>query len=169
MDILEVFKETLQEGMEITKCKELLNKYKLTLSYNGMSASCEINKLCTPGNEKSLCMQAIDNTMSSMYINSGDLREAEAWLHGERWNLNESKSQNSLMPDMREKVKEYISEIQEEIDRCVKIIEDKLVELGNDAAKEVYSCGVEYAQIESRIQTLGEVQNDLKNRLEEVI
>ena len=73
------------------------------------------------------------------------------------------------MPDMREKVKEYISEIQEEIDRCVKIIEDKFVELGNDAAKEVYSCGVEYAQIESRIQTLREVQNDLKNRLEEVI
>lgn len=34
------------------------------------------------------------------------------------------------MPDMREKVKEYITEIQEEIDRCVKLIEDKFVELG---------------------------------------
>ena len=73
------------------------------------------------------------------------------------------------MSDIREKVKEYISEIQEEIDRCVKIIEDKFVELGNDAAKEVYSCGVEYVQIESRIQTLGKVQNDLKNRLEVVV
>lgn len=73
------------------------------------------------------------------------------------------------MPDMREKVKEYISEIQEEIDRCIKIIEDKFVELGNDAVKEVYSNGIEYSRIESRIQTLGEVQNDLKNRLEEVI
>lgn len=169
MNILDVFKNTLQDGMEITKCKELSNKYKLTISYKGMSASCELNKLCTPGNEKSLCMQAIDNAMSSMYINSGDLREAEAWLHGERWNLNESKSQNSLMPDMREKVKEYITEIQEEIDRCVKLIEDKFVELGNGAAKEIYSCGIEYAKIESRIETLGQVQNDLKNRLEEVI
>lgn len=73
------------------------------------------------------------------------------------------------MPDMREKVKEYISEIQEEIDRCIKLIENKFVELGNDTAKEVYSCGIEYAKIESRIQALGEVQNDLKNRLEEVI
>ena len=73
------------------------------------------------------------------------------------------------MPDMREKVKEYISEIQEEIDRCVKIIEDKFVELGNNAVKEVYSCGIEYAKIESRIETLGQVQNDLKNRLEEVV
>lgn len=73
------------------------------------------------------------------------------------------------MPDMREKVKEYISEIQEEIDRCVKLIEDKFVELGDDAAKETYLCGIEYTKIESRIETLGQVQNDLKNRLEEVL
>lgn len=73
------------------------------------------------------------------------------------------------MPDMRVKVKEYISEIQEEIDRCVKLIEYKFVELGNDAAKEVYSHGIEYTTIVSRIQTLGEVKSDLKNRLEEVI
>lgn len=73
------------------------------------------------------------------------------------------------MPDMREKVKEYITEIQEEIDRCVKLIEDKIVELGNDAAKEIYSCSIEYAKIESRIETLGQVKNDLKNRLEEVL
>ena len=90
MNILDIFKDTLQGGMEITQCKELSNKYKLTLSYNGMSASCELNKLCTPGNEKSLCMQAIDNAMSSMYLDKGDLREAEAWLHGERWNQEES-------------------------------------------------------------------------------
>lgn len=45
--------------------------------------------------------------------------------------------EGDVMPDMREKVKEYITEIQEEIDRCVKLIEDKFVELGNDAAKEV--------------------------------
>lgn len=169
MNILDIFKDTLQDGMEITKCKELSNKYKMMLSYNGMFASCEVNKLCTPGNEKSLCMQAIDNAMSSMYLDKGDLREAEAWLHGERWNLNEGKSQDSLIPDMRGKVKEYISEIQEEIDRCVKLIEDKFVALGNGAAKETYSCGIEYAKIESRIETLRQVQNDLKNRLEEVL
>ncbi len=73
------------------------------------------------------------------------------------------------MSDMREKVKEYISEIQEEIDRCVKMIEDKYVELGNDKAKDEYSESNEYVTIKSRIQTLGEVQNDLKSRLEEVI
>ncbi len=70
---------------------------------------------------------------------------------------------------MREKVKEYISEIQGEINRCVKMIEDKFVELGTDKEKDEYSEGNEYIAIVSRIQTLGEVQNDLKNRLEEVI
>lgn len=76
---------------------------------------------------------------------------------------------DKFMPDMREKVKEYIAEIQEEIDRCAKIIEDKFAELGNDTAKDVYSNGIEYTKIESRIQTLGEVQNDLKNRLDEIL
>lgn len=32
------------------------------------------------------------------------------------------------MPDMREKIEEYISEIQKEIDRFVTMIEDKFVE-----------------------------------------
>ena len=96
MDILDVFKDSLQDGMEITKCKELSNKYKLTLSYNRMSALCELNKLCTPGNEKSLCMQAIDNAMSTMYLGKGDLKEAEAWLHGERWNQGTDNYQDEL-------------------------------------------------------------------------
>lgn len=90
MNILDIFKDTMQDGMEITKCKELANKYKLVLSYNGMSASCELNKLCTPGNEKSICMQAIDNAMSTMYLGKGDLKEAEVWLHGEQWNIEKS-------------------------------------------------------------------------------
>jgi len=29
MNILDIFKDTLQDGMEITKCKELSNKYKI--------------------------------------------------------------------------------------------------------------------------------------------
>ncbi len=49
------------------------------------------------------------------------------------------------------------------------IIGDKFVELGSYVAKNVFSNGIEYAKIESRIQTFGEVQNDLKNCLEEMI
>lgn len=96
MDMLDIFKETLQNGMEITKFKESGNKYKITLSYKDMSGTCELNKLCTPGNEKSLCMQAIDTAMSSMYIDKGDLKEAQAWLHGERWNLRKSYNEDVM-------------------------------------------------------------------------
>lgn len=39
-----------------------------------------------------LCMQAIDNAISSMYIDKGDLKEAEAWLHGDRWDFEVEKS-----------------------------------------------------------------------------
>ena len=86
MDMIDIFKEVMQDGMEIVKCKEMSNKYKITLSYNGMNATCELNKLCTPGNEKSLCMRAIDTAMSTMYIDNGNYQEAKAWLDGERWN-----------------------------------------------------------------------------------
>ena len=70
---------------------------------------------------------------------------------------------------MRIKIKEYIKELEREQQRCVKLIGDKFVELGSDDAKGIWTLGREYAALESRIQTLGEVGNDLKNRLEEVI
>ena len=37
-------------------------------------------------------------------------------------------------PDMREKIKEYISELDAEIDRCTKFIEDKSAEFGKKLA-----------------------------------
>lgn len=102
MSMIDIFKDVLQEGMEISKCKELSDKYKITLLYDGTSAACELYKLCTPGNERSLCMQSIDNAMSSMYINNGDLKEAEAWLHGERWDCDNENEVDNTMNDIIE-------------------------------------------------------------------
>lgn len=72
-------------------------------------------------------------------------------------------------PDMREKIEEYIKELDQEIDKYTKFIENKFVELNVDAAKEVYILTPEYAQMESRIQTFTEVRNDLRSRLDELI
>lgn len=72
-------------------------------------------------------------------------------------------------PDMREKIKEYISELDAEIDRCTKLVEDKMKELKDSNLIESYTKGVEYVRIESRLQTLAEVKNDLQGRLEELI
>ena len=67
------------------------------------------------------------------------------------------------MPDMREKVIEYVNkELEEEIARCIQWVED---EENKKIDVDEYGC----LSIKSRIETLTEVQNDLKNRLEELI
>lgn len=67
-------------------------------------------------------------------------------------------------PDMREKVKEYMSELDTEIDRCNKEISnlsyDEVQVRANRAEINVYQC---------RTKTLIEVKNDLQSRLDELI
>ena len=67
-------------------------------------------------------------------------------------------------PDMRKKVKEYISELDAEIDRCHKEISnlsyDEVQVRVNRAEIDVYQC---------RAKTLTEVKNDLQSRLEELV
>lgn len=83
--MINVLKSVLQDGMEIEKVKEMANEYRVTLKYKGMTGNCSVSKMCSPGNEKSLCMKSIDTAISGMYINAGNLEEAKAWLDGERW------------------------------------------------------------------------------------
>ena len=62
------------------------------------------------------------------------------------------------MPNMREKIKEYIMELDTEIGRCKKCVIDN----GDDAPDT-------NNMIMVRIQTLQEVIYDLEGRMEEVI
>ena len=61
-------------------------------------------------------------------------------------------------PDMREKVKEYIDELDAEYDRCMDWIEEHM---------DSEDCQV--SAMEMRVKTLMEVKNDLQCRLEELI
>ena len=61
-------------------------------------------------------------------------------------------------PDMREKVREYISELDAEYDRCIDWIEEHL---------DGEACQV--SAMEMRAKTLIEVKNDLESRLEELV
>ena len=61
-------------------------------------------------------------------------------------------------PDMREKVREYISELDVEYDRCMDWIEEHM----NGEACQV-------SAMEMRAKTLMEVKNDLQGRLEELV
>ena len=69
-------------------------------------------------------------------------------------------------PDMREKVKEYITELDAEYDRCKNTIEETLSSIEDDDAKEVYCFSVEYITLKSRMITLTEVKNDFIQGLE---
>ena len=61
-------------------------------------------------------------------------------------------------PDMREKVIEYISELDVEYDRCIEWLEEHM---------DSEACQV--SAIEMRAKTLMEVKNDLESRLEELV
>lgn len=62
-------------------------------------------------------------------------------------------------PDMREKVKEYISELNVEINRCHKLAEQNMEDESTTLAEMMLV----------RIQTLTEVKNDLQGRLDELV
>ena len=61
-------------------------------------------------------------------------------------------------PDMREKIREYISELDVEYDRCMGWIEEHM---------DCEACQV--SAMEMRAKTLNEVKNDLQGRLEELV
>ena len=69
-------------------------------------------------------------------------------------------------PDMRGKVKEYISELDVEIDRCVDEAESILAAIGDYDEKPMPT---NYIRLEETAKVLGEVKNDLQSRLEELI
>lgn len=70
------------------------------------------------------------------------------------------------LPDIREKVKEYVSELDAEIDRCVDEAESILAAIGDYDEK---SMPTNYIRLEERAKALEEVKNDLQDRLEELV
>ena len=69
-------------------------------------------------------------------------------------------------PDMREKVREYIGELDAEYDRCMDQAESILAAIGDYDEKPMPS---NYIRLVERAEVLNEVKNDLESRLEELI
>ena len=69
-------------------------------------------------------------------------------------------------PDMREKIREYIDELDVKIDRCVDEAENILAAIGDYDEKPMPT---NYIRLEERAKVLNEVRNDLKGRLEELV
>ena len=69
-------------------------------------------------------------------------------------------------PDMREKVREYIGELDKEYDICIGQAESILSAIGDYDEKPMPS---NYIRLVERAEVLNEVKNDLESRLEELI
>ena len=69
-------------------------------------------------------------------------------------------------PDMREKVREYISELDAEYDRCIGQAESILAAIGDYDEKPM---PLNYIKLVERAEVLMEVKNDLQGRLEELV
>ena len=69
-------------------------------------------------------------------------------------------------PDMREKIREYIDELDAEYDRCTDQAESILAAIGDYDEKPMPT---NYIRLEERAKVLNEVRNDLKGRLEELV
>ena len=69
-------------------------------------------------------------------------------------------------PDMREKVKEYIGELDVEYDRCIGQAERILAAIGDYDEKPM---PLNYIKLVERAEVLNEVKNDLQGRLDELI
>lgn len=80
----------------------------------------------------------------------------EIGIDVEEWKT--KKIYDAQTPDMRLKVEEYITELNQEIDRCILCIEESM---SGDA------CLV--SELEGRLKALTEVKNDLQGRLDELI
>ena len=72
-------------------------------------------------------------------------------------------------PDMREKIRGYISELDKEIGKLYKVLEDMITEPEKETVEQVQKDKIVYEDIKSRVQTLMEVKNDLQSRLDELI
>ena len=72
-------------------------------------------------------------------------------------------------PDMRGKVREYISKLDVEIDKLDKVLEDIITEPEEETIEQRQNDKIVYENIKSKVQTLIEVKNDLESRLEELV
>ena len=69
-------------------------------------------------------------------------------------------------PDMRGKIREYISELDAEYDRCMEQAESILSAIGDYDEKPM---PLNYIKLVERAEVLNEVKNDLESRLDELI
>lgn len=130
MEMIDVLKNQLQDGMTISKVKILQNKTKFTLKYDGIEKQGEIQNTCAIGYEQRLCRKSIDTLMSGIYIDKNQLDLARKWLNGEMWENFNNKAEETKVNE--EDYKIGYSKAKEDIES---IIKQKINDIENKSIK----------------------------------
>lgn len=152
-NMFEILRETLQDGMEIVNDRELSNKFKFCITYKGMQAPTELPKATAPGCEVEVCRKAIDNAISTMYINAGNLEEAKKWLDGDMWILEDDIEYHRVNNDTW--ICNQLEELVIEYEKGIEEMEQESMNVSGDEF------------IDGHVEGLRNVVNDLKQLLYE--
>lgn len=82
MQMLEIVKDRMPEGLEIvkTKCKSNSSQIQIWFTYDGMECVGYLPRICTPGMHDRVCDRTIFNAMAEFALMKGDLATAKEWL-----------------------------------------------------------------------------------------
>ena len=80
MNMFEILKSRLPNGLVVLSVKETHTKYKIEFEYEGIKATAELSKTCAPGYHNNVADHAIITTMSEIMIAKGDYVSAKEWL-----------------------------------------------------------------------------------------
>lgn len=78
--MLDILRERLIEGVQITKAKERPSNYQIVLSKDGLDYSTTLPKQCAPRMEAIVVDKTIYSALSSFALEKNDLEGARYWL-----------------------------------------------------------------------------------------
>lgn len=79
MEMVEILKGRLPEGLEIVKVKDRRNRSQaeIVFRYQGVEVTGWLTKMCTPGNEERICDLAAYNAILQVAIRNNDVSLAQ--------------------------------------------------------------------------------------------
>lgn len=80
MEMLEILKTRLPDGLEIVSAKQRGATIHLVFAYKGEEVKSTLQTSCAPGAAEKLCDFTVCLAMAQFAMNRGDVAEARAWM-----------------------------------------------------------------------------------------
>jgi len=95
MEMIDILKSQLLDGMEISDIKKLRNKTQFVFRYEGIEKQSEITHTWVVGKEQDYCRILIKQLVVDIYMNKNQLELAKKWNSGDIWENVDNKSENT--------------------------------------------------------------------------